>query len=69
MSAGRGVNIHANNERPLDLATQKLAEELHKQINRKFKKRTVYSGLKDNIGGADLVDMKLLNKSFQNILK
>ena len=55
--AGRGVNIHANKERPLDLATQKLTEELHKQINRKFKKRTVYSGLKDNIWGADLVDM------------
>ena len=55
--AGRGVNIHANKERPLDLATQKLAEELHKQINRKFKKRAVYSALKDNIWGADLVDM------------
>ena len=39
MSAGRGVNIHANNERPLDLATQKLAEELHKQINKKLKKK------------------------------
>ena len=35
-SAGSGVNMHANNERPSDLATQKLAEELHKQIIKKF---------------------------------
>ena len=42
-SAGNGVNMHANNEHPLDLATQKLAEKLHKPIVRKFKKRkTVY---------------------------
>ena len=31
-SAGSGVNMHANNWRTLDLA-----EELHKQITRKFK--------------------------------
>ena len=41
-STGSGVNTHANNEGPLDLATQTLAEELHKPIIRKFKKRTVY---------------------------
>ena len=35
-SPGSGVNMHVNNERPLDLATQKLAVELHKQIIRKF---------------------------------
>ena len=35
-SAGAGVNMHANNERPLDLATKKLAEELHKPIIRNF---------------------------------
>ena len=33
-SVGRGVNMHANNEHPLDLA-----EELHKPITRKFKKK------------------------------
>ena len=60
-SAGSGVNMHANNERPLDLATQKLAEELHKQI-KKFKKSRVYSGFKDNILGADLVDIQLISK-------
>ena len=53
-SAGSGVNIHENNKikqdhRPLDLATHQLAEELRKPIIRKFKKRIVYSGFKDNI--------------------
>ena len=61
-SAGSGVNMHANNERPSDLATQKLAEELHKQIIKKFKKSRVYSGFKDNILGADLVDIQLISK-------
>ena len=41
---------------------EQLAEELHKSIIRKFKKRKVYSTLKDNIWGADLADMKLINK-------
>ena len=46
-----GVNI---NVKP----SEQLAEELHKPIIRKFKKRTVYSGSKDNIWGADLADMQ-----------
>ena len=41
-SADNGVNVHAINELPLNLATQKITEELHKQVIRKFKKRTVY---------------------------
>ena len=40
----------------------KLADELHKQIIRKFNKRKVYSSFKDNIWGADLADMQLLSK-------
>ena len=39
-----------------------LADELHKPIIRKFKKRTVYSSFKDNIQGADLTDMQLISK-------
>ena len=39
-----------------------LAKELHKPIMRNFKKRTVYSGFKDNIWGVDLADMQLLSK-------
>ena len=40
-SAGGGVNLNANNERPLDLA-----EELHKSIIRKFKKEQFIQDLK-----------------------
>ena len=39
-----------------------IAEELHKPIIRKFKKRKVYSGFKDNIWGTDLADMHLISK-------
>ena len=48
-----------------------LAEELHKPIIRKFKKRKVYSVFKDNIWGADLADMQLIskfNKGFRFLL-
>ena len=40
---------------------QKLANELHKPIIRKFKKRKVYSSYKDNICGVDLADMQLIS--------
>ena len=39
------------------LKNQQLADELHKPIIRKFKKRKVYSSFKDNIWGVDLADM------------
>ena len=39
-----------------------LANELHKPIIRKFKKRKVYSSFRDNIFGVDLADMQLLSK-------
>ena len=58
----------ANNEIKRNL---QLAEELHKSIIRNFKKWTVYSGFKDNIWGADLVDMQLMgkfNKGFRFLL-
>ena len=54
-SKGSGVNI------PLEFNEQ-LAKELHKPIIRNFKKRTVYSGFKDNIWGADLANMQLISK-------
>ena len=41
---------------------QQLANELHKPIIRKFKKRKVYSSFKDNIWGVDLADMRLISK-------
>ena len=63
-ASGSDVNI------PLEFNEQ-LAKELHKPVIRNFKKRTVYSGFKDNIWGADLVDMQLiskLNKGFRFLL-
>ena len=39
-----------------------LAKELQKPTIRNFKKRTVCSGFKDNIGGVDLADMQSLSK-------
>ena len=41
---------------------EQLADELHKPIIRKFKKRKVYSTFKDNIWAADLADMQLLSR-------
>ena len=52
-------NNNNNNEIKQNL---QLAKELHKPIIRKFKKRKVYSGFKDNIWGADLADMQLISK-------
>ena len=54
-TTGCGTNMEAK-------PNEKLAEELHKRIIRKLKKRTVYSGFKDNIWGADLADMQLISK-------
>ena len=36
---------------------ENLANELHKPIIKKFKRRKVYSSFKDNIWGVDLADM------------
>ena len=40
---------------------QQLANELHKPIIRKFKRRKVYSSFKDNVWGVDLADMQLIS--------
>ena len=56
---GIGFDKHANNEIKQN---HQSAEELHKPIIRKFRKRTVYSGFKGNIWGADLSDMQLISK-------
>ena len=50
---------------------EKLAEELHKPIIKRFLKRTAYSGFKVNIWGAYLADMQLIskfNKGFRFLL-
>ena len=58
-SVGSGAK-HVNTK--LIPQNEQLAEELHKPIIRKFKKRKVYSAFKDNIWGVDLEDMQLLSK-------
>ena len=45
-----------------NMSDQQLAEELHKPIIRKSKKRKVHSPFIDNIWGADLADMQLISK-------
>ena len=39
-----------------------LANQLHQQIIRKFKRRKVYSSFRDNSWGVDLADMQSLSK-------
>ena len=62
--AGSGVTTLTNkstfnNEIKQNL---QLAEELHKPITRNFKKKTGYSGFKDNIWGTDLAGMQSTSK-------
>ena len=52
-SSGRGIANESNYQ---------LANDLHRPIIRKFKKRKVYSSFRDNIWGVDLADMQSLSK-------
>ena len=52
-SSGSGIINEPNHQ---------LADELHKPIIRKLKKRKVYSSFRNNIWGVDLADMQSLNK-------
>ena len=52
-SKGSGITTESNYQ---------LANELHKPIIKKFKKRKVYSSFKDSIWGVDLADMQSLSK-------
>ena len=44
------------------IPNQQLANELHKPVIRKFKRRRVYSSFKEIIWGLDLGDMQLISK-------
>ena len=46
--------------------SDELANELHKPIRRKFKKRRVYASEVDSIWAADLVDMQSFSRSNKN---
>ena len=45
-----------------NISNKELAEELHKPIIRKFNQRAVHTYFIDNIWGADLADLQLINK-------
>ena len=69
---GSGVTMLANKSATKSTPqNEQLAEELHKPIIRKFKKRKVCSAFKDNILAADLANMQLIskfNKGFRFLL-
>ena len=48
-----------------NISTKELAEELHKPIIKKINKRKVQSPFIDNVLGADLADMQLINKFYK----
>ena len=70
-SACSGVVNNNNNNNNNNKQNLQLAEELYKPIIKKFKKRKIYSGFKDNIWGADLADIQSIskfNKGFRFLL-
>ena len=57
---GSGINV-----------TEQIAEELHKPVIKRFKRRKVYARFKDNIWAADLAEMGSFsskNKNVKNLL-
>ena len=66
-TSGRGIaNENISNQRPLDLATRELAEELYKRIIRKFKKKSTLTFYGQYLG-ANLVHMQLISKLSKGI--
>ena len=49
------------------IENKKLADNLHKPIFKKFKRRKVYSSFKDNIWDVDLADISLIIKFHKGI--
>ena len=60
-SSGSGVDTSLANKSATE-SNYQLANELHKQIIRKFKKRKAYSSFGDNIWRVDPADMQSLSK-------
>ena len=48
-------------------SSYQLKNELHRRINRKFKRRKVYSSFTDNIRSVDIADMESLSKCNEGI--
>ena len=60
-SSGSGVDTSLANK-SLTGPNYQFANELHRQIIRKFKKWKIYSSFRDNILGVNLADMQSLSK-------
>ena len=61
----RSVTLATRNNSALkneNISNKELADEIHKAINRKFKKRKVRSPFTDNIWGADIANMQIMSK-------
>ena len=58
-SSGSGVNANEPNDQ--------LANELHRQIIKTFKRQKLYSYFRDNFWGVDLADLQSLTKYNQGI--
>ena len=61
-SATRANKFAGSGIKNENILNKESAEELHKPVIRKSKKRKVHSSFIDNIWGADLADMQLLSK-------
>ena len=55
-------NFFENKSKGSGILNQQIANDLHKPIIKKFKRRKVYSSYKDNIWGFDLAYMDLISK-------
>ena len=69
----RGSGVRLANKSAIKSIPQneQLADELHRPIIKKFKKRKVYSAYKNYVWAADLADMQLIskfNKGFRFLL-
>ena len=70
-SQGSGHPLSSASQLANNKENMQLADELHKPIIRKLKKRKVHSSFRDNIWCIDLADMQLLskfNKGFRFLL-
>ena len=60
------INILIKKTRSGASVNQRLAEELHKPVIKKFKRRRVYARFNDNIWAVDLAEMGSLSSKSQN---
>ena len=67
-SQGSGCPLSSASQLANNKENMQLADELHKPIIRKFKKRKVYSSFRDNIWGADLQLLSKFDKGFRFLL-